>query len=91
MSNFIREVFSEKGIASSKRVLGAIIILVCLACIVYLVIKEGGTSIVKELLDTSMIIGGALLGISSVTGIWKKDSSDIKEESNNDDETPQED
>jgi hypothetical protein len=38
----------------------------------WLVWSEGGTQVVENLLQTLMIMSAALLGISSVTGIWKK-------------------
>lgn len=69
--SLIREALSEKGVGSAKRVFGAIILLICLGCIVYLVIKEGATEHVTELLNTCLIIAAALLGISSITNIWK--------------------
>lgn len=75
MANFFREVFSEGGIGSAKRVLGAFMVLVVLGCTVYLCISEGATAIVEHLLDTAMIMGGTLLGISSVTSIFKKDAN----------------
>lgn len=35
-------------------------------------IHEGGTSVVESLLETSLIIAASLLGLSSVTGIFKE-------------------
>lgn len=72
-NNFIRTILSgENGILSSKRVFGSLIILVVLGCTIALVIKEGGTEVVENLLTTAMILGASLLGISSITNIWKK-------------------
>lgn len=39
--------------------------------LVYLTIVEGGSQIVENLWQTAFITGGALLGITSVTNIWK--------------------
>jgi hypothetical protein len=70
---FMREMISGgNGIVSSKRVMGVIVLTVCLGCTIWLVIQEGGTTVVENLLQTLMIMSAALLGISSVTGIWKK-------------------
>jgi hypothetical protein len=91
--NFFKQIFeSEEGYASSKRVLGAIIIFIVLLCIIWLVYTEGGTSVVEDLLNTAMFIGGTLLGISSITGIWKYTNTTNKKENTeiqiNEDEDP---
>lgn len=69
---FLYEVFSEKGIGSSKRVAGMIAEVIALLCVVYLTISEGGSNCVQSLLETTIITGACLLGVASVTGIWKK-------------------
>lgn len=71
--------FSETGrdgksYVSSKRVMGVFIILIVMGCMIYLVWREGGTMVVENLLQTSLIIAASLLGISSITGIWKNGS-----------------
>lgn len=72
-NNDFRElVCGDNGIISSKRVMGVIVLLACIGCTVWLVISEGGTQVVENLLQTLMIMAAALLGISSITGIWKK-------------------
>lgn len=69
---FFRQLVSgANGIISSKRVMGMLVLLVCLICIIYLVVTEGGTGVVENLLQTGMVMAASLLGISSVTGIWK--------------------
>lgn len=69
---FFRQLVSgANGVISSKRVMGILVLLVCLACIIYLVIAEGGTGVVENLLQTGMVMAASLLGISSVTSIWK--------------------
>jgi len=72
MRKFLREVFSENGVGSSKRILGTLMLIVCLVCVVYLVFSEGGTSVVENILITTTAVGAGLLGLSSVTSIWKK-------------------
>ena len=82
MSNNFREIVSgENGRLSSKRITGVVILAVCMLCTVWLVYAEGGTQVVENLLQTLMIMAAALLGISSVTGIWKKGgTTEIKAE-----------
>jgi hypothetical protein len=71
--NGFREMVSgSNGILSSKRVMGVVVLSVCMLCTIWLVWSEGGTQVVENLLQTLMIMSAALLGISSVTGIWKK-------------------
>ena len=68
---FFLEMFSEKGYISSKRVVGTLMVIVALGCTIYLTIKDGGTTITEGLIQTAYIVGTSLLGISTVTGIWK--------------------
>lgn len=72
MNNFREMVSGSNGVLSSKRVMGVVVLAVCMLCTVWLVYAEGGTQVVENLLQTLMIMSAALLGISSVTGIWKK-------------------
>lgn len=65
--SFMLEAFSERGVASSKRILGALCLCVCLGVIVYLAIAEGGTSTVESLLQTVIIVAATLLGLGSIT------------------------
>lgn len=74
-SNFREMISGSNGIISSKRVMGVIILIVCMICTCWLVWAEGGTTVVENLLQTLMIMAAALLGISSVTSIWKKGNS----------------
>ena len=79
MKNFWREVFSENNIASSKRVFGALSIVCCLFSMIYLTITEGGTIVVENILETFIIASISLLGLSSVTNIWKKKNKENKD------------
>lgn len=79
---FFRQLVSgANGVISSKRVMGILVLLVCLACIIYLVIAEGGTSVVENLLQTGMVMAASLLGISSITSIWKGNQVSMGNES----------
>lgn len=84
MKKFLKEMLSEAGsngqiYVSSKRVVGFIITMVSLGCIIYLTIKDGGTVVVENLIQTAFIMGASLLGISSVTSIWKHGSISVGE------------
>ena len=84
MKKFLKEMLSEAGsngqfYVSSKRVVGFIITMVSLGCIIYLTIKDGGTVVVENLIQTAFIMGTSLLGISSVTSIWKHGSISVGE------------
>ena len=68
---FKQLVSGANGIVSSKRVMGMLVLIICLICMIYLVISEGGTGVVENLLQTGMVMAASLLGISSVTSIWK--------------------
>lgn len=71
-NNFREMISGANGIISSKRVMGVVVLSVCVLCTCWLVYAEGGTAVVENLLQTLMIMAAALLGISSITGIWKK-------------------
>ena len=84
MSSFFKEIFSESTTngtqkASSKRVMGVVTLVVALCCMVYLTWVDHGTTVVENLLQTAMIMAASLLGISSVTGIWKGNSMSIND------------
>ena len=71
------EAFSEKGVGSAKRLAGLFISFVSMCCIVYLTITAGPVMIVENLLQTSLITGAALLGLYSITSIWKNGSMSV--------------
>ena len=77
---FWREMFSENGIGSSKRLVGSISMLVALGCIIYLTISEGCTNCVEGVLQVLIITACSLLGLSSVTSIWKGGRTSINQE-----------
>ena len=82
-TNILREIFSaSSGYLSSKRILGAIVLLACLTTAIVQAIKEGMTDNIKDLFEVLIITSTALLGITSVTSIWKgkKEKTKIEEE-----------
>jgi hypothetical protein len=71
-TGFWRETFSGPyGHLSSKRILGGIVLMVCLFFIVFQALQEGITDNIKELFEWLIITSTALLGITSVGGIMK--------------------
>ena len=73
---FLYLAFSENGMPSAKRVCGAIIIVVVMACTVVSIAKEGMTIMNQSIIETEIITGGALLGLSSITNIWANKRTD---------------
>jgi len=74
---FWREMLSENGNGSGKRLIGVLSMLVATFCIIYLTINEGCTPCVEGLLQTLIITSCSLVGLSSITGIWKNGSVNI--------------
>lgn len=75
--NWFYDAMSEKGVGSAKRLAGLIITIVSMACITYLTIAAGPVVVVQDLLQTSLITGAALLGLYSITSIWKNGSMSV--------------
>lgn len=70
-----KEIFcASNGYLSSKRVLGAIALLGCLGIVIGEAIVEGVTDNIKSLIEVLIITSTALLGITSVTSIWKQNN-----------------
>ena len=66
--------FSENGIGSAKRIVGAFMIVCVMFCTIWSCVKFGMIEPVKSVIETEIITAGALLGITSVTNIWRKKS-----------------
>ena len=82
MGNFrknIREIFSDgsTGMLSSKRVIGGISMGVVLLCTCYLVIRDGSTDVVENLLMTIFITSASLLGLPAIAGAWGKSKMSV--------------
>lgn len=70
--NIFREIFSaSSGYLSSKRILGAIVLLSCLLVIIIQASREGITDNIKYLFEWLIVTSTSLLGITSITSIWK--------------------
>ena len=74
--------FSENGIGSAKRIIGAFMIVCVMFCTIWSCVKFGMIEPVKSVIETEIITAGALLGITSVTNIWKKKLPQPEEEDN---------
>lgn len=71
-SSILKEIFSsDNGYLSSKRVLGGIVLVSCLVFTIIQAVREGMTDNLKELFEWLIITSTALLGINSVTSIWR--------------------
>lgn len=66
---FLRDMLSSHSGISSKRVCGVIGWLVCLGVLIYCTINVIQAPL---MIDTFLVCCMTLLGIDSVTGIWKK-------------------
>ena len=92
----LREIFSDSstGVLSSKRVIGGISMTVVLICTCYLVIRDGSTDVVENLLMTIFITSASLLGLPAIAGAWGKakvhigNAEPIKQETNTPEPTP---
>ena len=72
MKEFWKNVFSESGVPSCKRVAGMLIVVCVLVIVVYWAFTGRGCSeCVKDILQTLTISAMALMGLSSVTSIFK--------------------
>jgi len=72
--------FSENGIGSAKRIVGAFMIVCVMFCTIWSCVKFGMIEPVKSVIETEIITAGTLLGITSVTNIWRKKSPTPEEE-----------
>ena len=72
ISNNLKDIFSGPyGHLSSKRILGSIVLFVCLTFIVYQATQEGITDNIKELFEWMIVTSSALLGITSITNVFR--------------------
>lgn len=70
--SMLKELFSsDSGYLSSKRVLGGIVLISCLIFTIVQAVREGMTDNIKDLFEILIITSTTLLGITSITNIWK--------------------
>lgn len=76
----IKSIFlATKGSISSKRVCGVIGWLACVGVLIYCTIITAQAPVFA---DAVLFATAALLGVDSITGIWKKSLSEKDEEEN---------
>lgn len=78
--------FSENGIGSAKRIIATLIITGVMFCTVWSCVVYGMTDNVKSVIETEILTAGGLLGITSVTNIWKKQQPPSQDDCNNEKE-----
>ena len=66
---FVKEIITSHSGISSKRVCGLLGWLVCLGVLIYCTVQ---TIQAPTMIDLTIIAVMGLLGIDSITGIWKK-------------------
>lgn len=71
MRRFFREIFSDKGYYSSKRVFSAVMIVCVVFVVVYFTLQGSCNDCVKDLATMLLLISATLLGVSNITNIWK--------------------
>lgn len=81
--------FSENGVGSAKRIIGAIMVIGVMFCTIWSCVNYGMIENVKSVIETEIITAGGLLGITSITNIWRKKI--VVEEKNEEDENKKED
>lgn len=69
MINFLKQMITAHSGISSKRICGVSGWLVCLCAAIYCTIYNTQA---PDFLDSIIIASSALLGVDSITGIWKK-------------------
>lgn len=73
MRNFWRFIVHKLSDGIEKSTTGMLIMLVCMGLILYLTLKEGGSGTVSDLISMAMIVAAALMGVNSITDIFKRD------------------
>ena len=81
--------FSENGVGSAKRIVGSFMIVCVMFCTIWSCIKFGMIEPVKSVIETEIITAGALLGITSVTNIWRKKSPSPEDKEEDKVDTPE--
>lgn len=72
---FIKAMLSEKGEPSCKRVVGTLMVIVVSTCVIIESAKRGITTNVENILQTMLVCACSLIGLYSVTNIFKKNDN----------------
>lgn len=71
MKTIIRTLWAQLSDGLEKSTVGTLVMFGCFGCIAYLTAKEGGSDTVESLITTAMIVAATLMGVNSVTDIFK--------------------
>lgn len=72
---FLSRIFEQLSDGLEKSTVGTLIMFGCFGCIIYLVIKDGGSDTVDSLLTSAMIVAATLMGVNSVVDVFKINKS----------------
>lgn len=75
MKKILNSIWMQLADGIEKSTTGTIIMFGCFALVAYLTFKEGGSDTVDDLITTMAIVGATLLGVNSVTDIFKVNTS----------------
>lgn len=78
--DYIYKVHCENGCPSSKRLYGGLMIvcsqlILITATILSFIDGTGITTIIKELIETDIVIGSMLIGLNTITSVFKSGTS----------------
>lgn len=71
MKKIFQTIWSQISDGLEKSTVGTLVMFGCFGCIAYLTAKEGGSDTVESLITTAMIVAATLMGVNSVTDIFK--------------------
>lgn len=71
MKRVIQTIWTQLSDGLEKSTVGTMVMFGCFGCIAYLTAKEGGSDTVESLITTAMIVAATLMGVNSVTDIFK--------------------
>lgn len=71
MDNWFKEIFTHNNVMSSKRICGVLGFIACMGILIYCTIMVIQA---PEMINAFMVSCMSLLGLDSVTDIWKKPS-----------------
>lgn len=71
MKKIFQTIWAQISDGLEKSTVGTLVMFGCFGCIAYLTAKEGGSDTVESLITTAMIVAATLMGVNSVTDIFK--------------------
>lgn len=80
MRSFLRFIIHKLSDGIENSTTGMFIMVVCMSLILYLTLREGGTSIVSDLITMAIIVAASLMGVNSIAEIFKKSPPKFRDE-----------